>query len=303
MFNSFGRVLATKTIEAINKQLEKDQGNKFRALLKEFILLAEDAYSQKTDDVRTHLGASLIGKGCTRELWYTFRWAAGGRFEGRMIRLFNRGHLEEPRFVALLRMIGCEVWQYEDNGGQFQVSFHNGHFGGSLDCVLRGCPDDPSQPLLGEFKTYNEKSFEKLQKEGVRTAKFEHYVQMQIYMGGKNLAKALYLAVNKNTDELYGELIPFDPEQFQESLKRGGLIIQSGAAPPRINESPGWFACKFCNFRQICHFKAQADRNCRTCIFSLPGNNGIWTCQKHQKRLTKEEQLAGCSDYRFIPSL
>lgn len=62
-----------------------------------------------SDEPRTHLGASLIGHECSRYLWYVFRWCVNEEFSGRMYRLFERGHLEEMRFVKWLEGIGCKV--------------------------------------------------------------------------------------------------------------------------------------------------------------------------------------------------
>ncbi len=72
---------------------------------------AIDAYCAEAydDGHRTHLGASLIGHECSRHLWYVFRWVRHERFPPRMLRLFNRGHREEARFIEWLRGIGWEV--------------------------------------------------------------------------------------------------------------------------------------------------------------------------------------------------
>jgi hypothetical protein len=304
MFVATGPVLASKTVSAINAALEKDQGNLYRKYLKELIPHAADAYRQDEEDgFRSHLGASMIGKECARQLWYNFHWTTNVKHPGRIVRLFNRGHLEEPRFVALLKMIGCQVWQHDEAGNQFRVAFHEGHFGGSLDSVAVGIPDSPEQPVLCEFKTHGDKSFSKLQKEGMRSAKLEHYVQMQIYMGGYKLAMGLYLAVNKNDDDLYGEMIPFDQETFDRYVERGGMIINTPEPPPKINSSPGWFTCKFCDFKVQCHSNGVPHRNCRTCISSQPGNGGSWSCVRDNHILSKSDQLAGCPNYRWNPKI
>lgn len=60
------------------------------------------------DEFRRHLGASIIGRDCEREIYYSHRWASPPSFEGRVLRLFNRGHEEEPRFIKWMRMIGIE---------------------------------------------------------------------------------------------------------------------------------------------------------------------------------------------------
>ena len=275
-------MLATKTLAAVEAALVKDQGAKFRGLLGKLVPQAGDAYSTKEDDWRDHLGASLIGRECPREIWYGFRWATLQKFDGRMIRLFNRGHLEEPRFIALLEMIGCQVWQLDANGKQFRISGHKKHFGGSLDAVVLGIPDLPDQPVLAEFKTHGEKSFIKLVATGVLSAKWEHFIQMQIYMGKNDLKWAIYCAVSKNTDELHLEILQFDPVQYQRYLDRSKMIIEVREPPPKINASPGWFKCKFCSHKGVCHGDDLPAINCRTCSFVEIGDDGAWICKNNE---------------------
>lgn len=227
-----------------------------------------------------------------------------------MLRLFNRGHLEEGRFIALLKMIGCEVWSHTPDGKQFRVSDHDGHMGGGLDAVVRGLPEYPGDAVLAEFKTHNDKSFTKLLIEGVRAVKFEHYVQMQIYMGKMGLPRAIYFATNKNDDELHAEWVEFDNETFQRFMDRSGIIIRSPQAPKKINESPGWFKCKFCDEAPVCHNGVEPDHNCRTCNHVELGPEGTWICtnpavlaeaetQGWQEaiELSKESQLKGCEHW------
>lgn len=73
-----------------------------------------DKYCQGAydDGHRNHLGASLIGDDCSRKLWYSFRWVFKERFSGRLLRLFNRGHREEDRFVEWLEGAGFKVWAH-----------------------------------------------------------------------------------------------------------------------------------------------------------------------------------------------
>lgn len=300
--------LATKTLAAIDEAVQRDQGNAYRAFLQKVLPHVGDAYRQDTEPFRSHMGASGIGKECARAIWYSFRWATKSNFSGRMIRLFNRGHLEEARFIALLLMIGCEVYQQDADGKQYRISDAGGHFGGSGDGVVIGLPDlPPGTPALSEFKTHNAKSFAALVAKGMRGAKFEHYVQMQVYMRKMGLAVGLYLAVNKDTDDLYGEIVPLDPETGDKFVDRGVQLVFFKEPPKRINESPGWFSCKFCDHRPVCHLGAPPPQNCRTCEFSEPRPDGAWQCtqpdvmaqtQGHGPYvLNKAEQLAGCGNW------
>ena len=294
-------ILASKTAQAIEDAMQHDQGARFRMFLGQTMPQAGDAYAPTHTDWRNHLGASLIGRECTRELWYSFRWATLKRFDGRMLRLFNRGHLEEARFVALLLMIDCPVWQLDENGKQFRVMGHRGHFGGSLDGVTRGLPDLPDEAVLTEFKTHNDKSFAKLVAEGVMAAKWEHFVQMQIYMGKHQLRWALYGAVNKNDDNLHLELIQFDSTIYERYLVKSVLVIDAIEPPPRISKSPGFFKCKFCDHQQVCHLGVHPERHCRTCTYAQLQDAGQWNCLLTASRLSPEKQREGCEKYKLDP--
>jgi hypothetical protein len=293
--------LAVKTLAAIDAAIEADQGNSFRYWQKQVLPHINDAYRQdnETDKFRTHLGASILGDECARKVWYSFRWATNKKFPGRMLRLFNRGHLEEARFIAMLLMIGCKVYQQNADGSQFKISRAGGHFGGSGDGVVIDIPDlQPGQPCLIESKTHGEKSFVLLKKDGVRESKFDHYVQMQLYMGEMGLAVALYMAVNKNTDELHLELVYFNKEIFEQFIHLGDRLPFLKEAPPRISNSSGWYKCVICDHRRVCHGLGTAPEiNCRTCKFVEPKEDGTWACRKHGNFLSKEEQLAACNDY------
>ncbi len=292
--------LASKTIAKIDAMIKADQGASFRGWLGKVIPHMGDAYRTNEDGHRSHMGASLIGGECPRAIWYGFRWATKSNFEGRLLRLFNRGHLEEARFIAMLLMIGCEVYQQDAEGNQFRISHAEGHFGGSGDGVVIGCPDLPEgTAALCEFKTSADKPFQEVKAKGVRDAKFEHYVQMNIYMRKMGLAVALYMVVNKNNDELYGEIVHLDTAIADQFLDRGEKLVWMDNAPDRISESPGFWKCRFCDHRPVCHLGAAPDRNCRTCAHSKPVEGNKWVCTLHNKELTKEEQLKGCNNYEL----
>ena len=314
--------LATKTKAAIENNILEDQGARYRLAFKQVMPHMTDAYRGADPDggFRSHLGASIIGKECARAIWYGFRWARAANFSGRMIRLFHRGHSEEARFLAMLLAIGCQVYQQDANGKQFRISDVGGHFGGSGDGVVIGLPDvPPGAPCLAEFKTHGEKSFLKLVKEGVRVAKFEHFVQMQIYMRKMNILYAMYGAVNKNTDEIHLEMVTLDANLADQFLDRGRQIIMMRSVPEKMpNASPGFFACRFCDVKDICHSNASMDHNCRTCHHAVAREDGTWWCESKERQtamlfdgdrkendvvvgetyqLTKERQLTGCQSF------
>lgn len=259
------------------------------------------------DGMRQHLGASVIGRECDREIWYSFRWATKIRFPGRQLRLFNRGHREEERFVGWLRAAGIIVHEIDPaTGKQWRISAVNGHFGGSLDGIARNVPGveqyglTMDQEILLEFKTHGDKSFTKLVAEGVRKSKPEHFTQMQTYMHKRGLKLALYLAINKNTDEIHAEFVEYLPGQGEIAIERATHIIPLEHPPRRISEDPSWFKCRFCDHKKICHFREPPQRNCRTCIFSKPVEGGQWHCSKWNDVIPYEHQKIGCREYTAL---
>ena len=113
--------IASKTLELFEQAVVKDGGNEFRFYLQRVLPHMADAYKQEEDDFRSYLGASLIGGECDCALWYRFRWFKSSSFSGRILRLFNRGYMEEARFIALLLAFGIKVFQQDGEGKQFRI--------------------------------------------------------------------------------------------------------------------------------------------------------------------------------------
>lgn len=255
---------------------------------------------------RGHLGASVIGRPCERQLWYAFRWAYQEQFEGRMLRLFQRGHREEDWFAADLRSTGAQVHSVDPRTGQqFRFSAVGGHVGGSMDGCALGLLEAPKTWHVVEYKTHGSKSFAKLEKEGVQKAKPEHWAQMQLYMRWSGMDRAFYLAVNKDTDALHAERIHAEAEAGERLESKAERIVKSAEPLPKLSDNPAWFECKFCPAFAICHGGQLPDVNCRTCVHATPemDGSGRWSCALHKRDLPLAEQAKGCPSHRYIPAL
>jgi len=256
---------------------------------------------------RPHLGASQIGdENCLRHLWYSFHWAQAPGFEGRILRLFETGQREEERVIANLRAIGMRVEAVDPSTGeQWRVTFAGGHIGGGSDGAVLGVIEAPKTWHLLEVKTSNERRFKELCKLGVREAQPGHYAQMQIYMLGLGLTRALYICVHKDTDTIYTERVPFDREYAEALIRKAATVVDAPQPLSRISEDPAWHECKFCSHRPICHERqvGMIERNCRTCTSSATLPDGTWWCTHHDKILGLDEQRAGCDAHVFVPGL
>lgn len=278
-----------------------------RTISQNIVDLIYGEYERRNNEPpRGYLGMSGFATDCDRALWYGFRWAVDKeRFSGRMLRLFETGHREEARMIEDLKRIGVTIEERDpQTGEQWALRDTTGHFRGHMDGVAVEIPGVGRAVL--EFKTHNEASFKSVVSQGVKASKPGHFRQMMLYMHFSGIERAFYLAHNKNTDELYGEIVDYDPAVGQALERRGLRIIQAQNPPARLFENPdskAAYACKMCAAFSVCHKGMFAKRNCRTCLHSTPVSDGKFHCALHDTELDTEFQAHGCSSHRYIPAL
>lgn len=259
------------------------------------------ALDEKAATKRTHLGASVIGDKCVRHIFYEYRWYQSEVPEGRILRLFDTGKREEERVIKNLKDLGFKFLKSANNN-QFEFRDKSGHIGGSVDGIIEYFPakyGNIKGNVILEIKTHSDKNFKKFAKEKVQSAFPKHYYQMQYYMGSMDTQYALYAAVNKNTDEMYYELVPFDNVTYLSLKETAESVVNSDALPGKLSQNPTWFECKMCKFYGICHKDKPADVNCRTCKHSVPYMNGTFGCSLLAKALSVDDQVKGCKQHEF----
>lgn len=270
----------------------------------DLIATAIDAWHETHGEPpRPHMGCSMLGHACDRWLWIQFRWAVTPKFPGRVLRLFRRGHNEEATVVADLRAIGVDVQNTGRN--QKRVDF-GAHVSGSVDGIIEsGLPGAPKARAILEIKTHGDKSFKDLQAKGVQASKPMHWVQMCVYGSGLNIQRALYVAVNKNTDEIYTEWLHLDAAVAEKAINRGRTIALSDRMPPPLSTDQTWYECKLCEAHSFCHStKLTKEVNCRTCAHATATPESTWKCERHQADgIPVEFQRAGCECHALHPDL
>ena len=260
------------------------------------------AYEAEQEPPRPHMGASLLGHPCDRWLWLSFRHAVIEKHSGRMLLLFKRGHEEETKVVQHLRKIGAHV----QNVGSNQIGFDFGsHVKGSADGVVSGLPQAPKTKAILECKTHSDKSFKELKAKGVKESKPMHWIQCCVYGYGAKIDRALYFAVNKNTDEIYTEWLHLDKDVALAAIARGQRIALSDRMPEPISADPAtWYQCKFCDASQFCAYtKTTKHVNCRTCALSTPLSDSTWHCAKWDDVIPVDAQRTGCEGHVLHPDL
>ena len=263
------------------------------------ITLIDEAHEAIQERPRAHLGCSGLGHPCDRWVWLNFRLAVIQKFPGRILRLFRRGHLEEPQIIRDLILAGVEV-----GTDQAAVDFGS-HVKGSADLIIeRGVLGSPDDRHVAEFKTHALSSFKDVRKNGVKKSKPTHWGQMQLYMLGLKIKKGLYVAVCKNDDQYYIESVDLDHEAAEALVAKGHRLAQAERMPEPISTDPSWYQCKFCPAHDFCHkTKLTQEVNCRTCAHSTARGDSTWHCSQFDDVVPFEFQLKGCDKHVLHPDL
>jgi hypothetical protein len=219
------------------------------------VLVAQHAAQPK----RSYLGASRIGDACSRRLVYEYTQTPEDpdmAFSGQTLRIFAAGHSFEDLSIHWLRTAGFELLTQRRDGGQFGFETAGGRIKGHIDGVIVGGPDvGVTWPALWEHKALKSKSWGDVVRRGVEVSKPVYYAQLQLYMAYMDLEVALFTCLNKDTQELHHECVPFVPHVAQALSDQAAEIIRAAEAndlPPRIAASPDFHTCRFCAYAERC---------------------------------------------------
>ena len=211
-----------------------------------------------TPEKRSYLGASSIGDECIRKVQLQYM-QKDQKVSAKQIRTFDIGHCLEDLIIKWLRIAGFDLKTRNENGDQFGFSVADGKFAGHVDGLIYSFPeqfpDKPTGVCLLEIKTMNNKSWNDTQKRGVLVSKPVYYSQVQLYMAYLELDRCLFVALNKDTSDLYFEIIPFDPGMAQKYSDRAVQIIkatENNELLPCVSGDSSFFLCKMCGFRDHC---------------------------------------------------
>ena len=235
---------------------------------------------------------------CDRALFYALHWAATPRpFDGPGASRLKTGLWWEDRLIDDLAKIGVMFDHHQE-----RVTLASGFLRGKVDATATGLREAPQTEHLVECKSLKGEAFRAVVKHGVAKAEPKHWGQCQIYMHALGLTRAAYWCVNKDTDERHLERIEYDPVFALRVVTRIEWIAALEEPPARLRDDPSAWECTFCPARAICHEKAFARRNCRTCAFSTLTADSL-TCVRDGSTRKYAAQQEGCGRHRYLPGM
>lgn len=208
---------------------------------------------------RRYLGASSLGDPCARKLQYRYMAQEvdeGRGFPAKTLRTFALGHSIEDLMIIMFRDAGFDL-RTELKGEQFGFDTADGEVRGHIDGVIVGGPLPIGYPMLWECKSASDKKFNEFVRKGVAIANPVYAAQVALYQAYMDLSEhpCCFTVLNKNTSEIYIELIPFNAELAQSTSDKAVNIIKATRANemlPRVAQNSDYFGCKFCDFRDTC---------------------------------------------------
>ena len=207
---------------------------------------------------RGYIGCSVIGHECDRYIWLNKYGKLTYEIPFRLGRIFERGNLEEERIFSSLKKLSCVelIWT--------QLSFASSILQGSCDGVIK---DKQGNQYILELKTMNDGNFKRLKKHGLSKSNVTYWSQCQAYMHLAHetnqienirlwspVQGLIFLAVNKNDESMYEELIEYDPIFGEGLVAKANRIDQLEEMPDGIfstKKKPQ--ACFTCVFHKHCY--------------------------------------------------
>lgn len=255
---------------------------------------------------------SSLDSACDKFLWFSLRWAfPKEKIPGQRHLVFDDGHYYEAKMVADLRRAGLVVHEVDpDTGKQWLVRALGDHVRGKMDGIIEsGVPEAPGKVHIFEAKSHGgdkEYSWKSIKKAGnLKDGYFPHWVQCQVYMHIRGVDRCLYGGVRKSTAEYHFERIRYDNEFCVRLFARLERILRTPEPPAGICRNKDDFAGKWCRARALCFENSFPRIHCRSCVHSTPEmtGNAAWSCARHVKPLSPDEQRAGCVNHLTIPAL
>jgi hypothetical protein len=257
--------------------------------------LPKKTLSQKIDAIkvfsefRPYLGGSYVGNSCLRHVYYQFRWYSPKVVDARINRLFRLGDYIDLQIIEALKSVGIQIVKPQESVGGFWD-----HADGHTD----GRALMSEKELLFEAKSMSSSNYKKYLKVGLKEFKSDYWYQIHGYMQKLGLDQCLYVVYNKDTSDINIQIIDVDLHTYALLEQREMKIIVSDG-PDEFDRIGGssWYECKFCNDRDVCHFKRPPVRTCRSCEHVSLAPEGKWLCQKNDSYLSTKEQLKACELY------
>lgn len=212
---------------------------------------------------RTYLGMSAIGDDCERRLWYGLQpELPPEQWDAATLRRFEDGHRGEDVMAERLRLVeGVMLSTGPEPGKQHRFTDLDGKFAGHADGYIVGILQAPKTLHVWEHKQVGETTWKALQKlksslpekNVLEQWNYKYYCQAILYMFYSGHTRH-YMTISTAGGREYDSLRTEPNDTLAKAMRaKANRILTTKSEPPRINDNPGYWKCRFCPYQEICH--------------------------------------------------
>lgn len=195
---------------------------------------------KQNEPERDYLGFSEIGN-CPRYLWIKYHYPQLREpMSEKQAIIFENGHWVERKLIQQMRDAGRII-----TGQQKEASYFDGQFKGHIEGFFENHPEYGKVPF--EIKGPNQSNFKELVKKGVKEKFYNYYVQAQINMYAHGFDKLVFIAENKDNQDLHEEVIFLDSKCIQKTMEKAEKVL-FGTIPKGISSRRDFWKCFHCQF-------------------------------------------------------
>ncbi len=209
------------------------------------------AIEQHTNDMygfggnSTKINSYDVGDDCSRRAWYKRRGVTGGNRSPELFRYIETNRYYRKFVIDILEAIGVKIW---DQGKSIAFADHNAS--SKIDGLALGVKEAPNNVHLLSIRPVKQKQYADIVNKGIPD-KDNKKIQIDMRLMGVN--RCLYIAVNRNTDEMHIERVKLDIKFADAQISKAERIIQLKTPPARVGtDKPSWWQCKACPISEEC---------------------------------------------------
>lgn len=200
---------------------------------------------------RGYIGCSVIGHPCDRYIWFE-KTQQASVVPWQLSRRFERGKWEEKRIKTLLK--------HEDGvkviAEEVAVKDPKSPLKGRYDFLITV---DKTEVIV-EVKTMSQSSWKRFLRQDLETYSPTYYAQVQSYLNLAVIEWCLFIAINKNTEEIEKRAIRREPHVLEGLRMKANRIASLQAKP--LGLACGLTMppeCNGCVYRNKCWVDLQPD--------------------------------------------
>jgi CRISPR/Cas system-associated exonuclease Cas4 (RecB family) len=201
-------------------------------------LLDQYNLDKHKDRDQNHFYITDAGK-CGRAIFFKFKNVPREKMDARMLRLFDHGDYVQMHILNDLFSLGIVRASEVKIPPQELIS-------GRADAIVTL----NNELYVVDFKSMNSMIFK-----GLIQPKEENVNQIQLYLHYFKIPKGILLYVNKDTLELKDFVVEYDAALvggLLKSLEELNKKIQADIVPVTLEDFPGSWQCRYCQFKDIC---------------------------------------------------